>query len=391
MASRSNRNVVIVGAGPVGLFLAYRLGKAGVDVDVIEKEDAISQQPRSSGHYGAAALACKEAGLLGLMAERGHGNQDNPEKGMVIIAQPIFCQLVLEQGLATGHIRVHWGTELTGIDDGPDVVKATVRDVHSGTEKTMFSSFLVGADGGRSTTRKILGIQMQGHTWPERLVTTDVMLPHHPLHLTAQSHFVLDPVHYAIIVPLVKPVKGQPSLWRYTIAVDAADPRTDDEILSEGSLRALYEDKMVGPRPLQYEVKRKAMYRIHQRLATTMTKGRCVLAGDAAHLNNPFGAMGLTSGILDADALAETLLMIFDKQQPISLLNTYSGERRKVFQTFVDPTTTHNKHRIQRTPESAYEDWFLQKFKNPAQTTLEEFLVPFMTTWRTDMAALAKN
>jgi 2-polyprenyl-6-methoxyphenol hydroxylase-like FAD-dependent oxidoreductase len=101
--------------------------------------------------------------------------------------------------------------------------------------------------------------------------------------------------------------------------------------------------------------------------------------------------MGLTSGILDADALAETLLMIFDKQQPISLLNTYSGERRKVFQTFVDPTTTHNKHRIQRTPESAYEDWFLQKFKNPAQTTLEEFLVPFMTTWRTDMAALAKN
>ncbi|KAM5344609.1 hypothetical protein ACJ41O_013144 [Fusarium nematophilum] len=423
MNANRHRSVLIVGAGPVGLFLGYRLGKAGINVDIIEKEAHIIQQPRASAYYGAAALALKDAGILGLVAERGYvatnfswrtevkddgkggktwgdvlaqlsfdeADQDNPEKGMVLLPQPQFAELVMEQALATGHVKVHFGSELTGIDNGDEAVTATVRDVNSGTERKMVSSFLVGTDGGRSATRQLLNIPMQGHTWPERLIATDVLLPPNPLFLIVQSHFVVDPVHFAVVVPLAKRFEGQPSLWRFTVGVSAADPRPDDEILLDDNLRGLYEKVMPGPRPLRYEIERKAVYRIHQRLASTLVKGRCVLAGDAAHLNNPIGAMGLTSGILDADALADTLLMIFSEQQPVSLLQTYSDERRKVFQTFVDPTTTHNKLRIQRSADSAYEDWFMRAMKNPSPETMAEFFTPYVSVWRTDMAALAQK
>lgn len=101
--------------------------------------------------------------------------------------------------------------------------------------------------------------------------------------------------------------------------------------------------------------------------------------------------MGLTSGILDADALADTLLLILNEQQPLSLLQTYSDERRKVFQTFIDPTSTYNKLRLQCTPEVAEYDWFIRSFKRPTQPAMDEFFAPFVTTWRTNMRQFANE
>ncbi|KAL5583879.1 hypothetical protein FOVSG1_015230 [Fusarium oxysporum f. sp. vasinfectum] len=424
MAANTSQNILIVGAGPVGLFLGYRLGKAGIDVTIIEKEDGIIQQPRASAYYGGAALALKDAGLLHLAAQRGYvatsfgwrsqvkddekggktwgdllaelpfriANLENPEEGMTLLPQPKFGELVMEQAVATGHVKVQFGAELVAIDNSQDeMVTATVKDVHSGAEIKMVGAFLVGTDGGKSTTRKLLSIPMQGQTWPERIIATDVMVPPNPVFSTVDAHFFMHPLHFGVIVPLEKRIEGQPSLWRFTLAVDTADTRPDDEVLESENLRSLFEVAMPGPRPLKYEVKRRAMYRIHQRLAATMFRGRCALAGDAAHLNNPFGAMGLTTGILDSDALADALLMVLNKEQPISLLERYSDERRKVFQNFVDPTTTHNKLRIQRDPSTAYEDWLMKKMRNPSQKTMTDFMVPYLTVWRTDMKAVAQE
>ncbi|KAL2788740.1 FAD-binding monooxygenase [Aspergillus keveii] len=123
-----------------------------------------------------------------------------------------------------------------------------------------------------------------------------------------------------MLTPLSPPHFNTTSFWRYTLMVPAGDARSDDEPLIEETIRNCYEEIMVGPRPLQVEIFQRAVYCIHQRLVPTMRRGRCVLAGDAAHLNSPYGAVGLNTGLLDADALSEALIMIVAQSRSDKLL-----------------------------------------------------------------------
>lgn len=105
----------------------------------------------------------------------------------------------------------------------------------------------------------------------------------------------------------------------------------------------------------------------------------------------PYGALGLNSGILDADALADTITMILNELKPMSLLDIYSDERRKVFQFFVDPTSTHNKLRVQYNDQdtATRDDWFFRLLQNPTQNTLMELGKPYFEDWPTNMRELA--
>ncbi|KAH8694367.1 hypothetical protein BGZ61DRAFT_307931, partial [Ilyonectria robusta] len=192
-------------------------------------------------------------------------------------------------------------------------------------------------------------------------------------------------VHFSMAIPLERPVEGETTLWRFSMATDPADASSKEEVLQEANLASLLEHYMVGPRPLQYEVVRKTVYRLHQRLSNTMATGRCALIGDAAHLNNLVGALGFSTGLLDAEALATTIKMILREGSPLSLLTTYSDARRQVFQSFVLPTSTANKLRIQQDPAAADEDWMIRMMQNPTPAVLREFTMPYLTVWRTDM------
>lgn len=103
------------------------------------------------------------------------------------------------------------------------------------------------------------------------------------------------------------------------------------------------------------------------------------------------GAMGASTGLLDADALAEALIMIIYDGAPISILEKYSDERRKVFQMFVDPTTKYNKLRLQCESKDAAKDWFIKSMKDPSPEELINFFAPFVTTWRTNMRDVARQ
>ena len=100
--------------------------------------------------------------------------------------------------------------------------------------------------------------------------------------------------------------------------------------------------------------------------------------------------------MLDADAAAETLIMILNEGHSTSILDMYSDERRKVFQSFVDPTSTANKLRVHSNPEdtAVQYDWFFRMMADPSklsQRQLEELSRPYFETWRTDMRKLAKG
>lgn len=100
------------------------------------------------------------------------------------------------------------------------------------------------------------------------------------------------------------------------------------------------------------------------------------------------GALGLCTGLLDAEALAETLQMIFHDKKTISILEAYSHERRRVFQMFVDPTSKANKLRLQQSPEYADDDWMVRTLQNPTPEVMKEFFSPYMASWRSDMRAV---
>ncbi|KUL87609.1 hypothetical protein ZTR_05878 [Talaromyces verruculosus] len=392
-SNSSYNRVIIAGAGPSGLFLSYKLAKSGIKVDLVERLPEISDAPRAAGYYGAPLLALKDAGLLHLAAQRGyvaralgwrtavqddgHGNktwgrllcnipftqgaQERPEMGMLLLPQPKLCELLKEQidvlnDMQPESVKYHFHSELSNVHDDGHGVTVSVRNPKTGNERKLRGVLFVGADGAKSKARQSLGIKLQGHTWPERMIAADVLLRNVDVPPLTQTHFVVHPVHFAMVIPLERPVEGEMTLWRFSMATDPTDNSTEAELLQEENLARLFENYMVGPRPPQYKV--------------------------------PVGALGLSTGILDCDALAVAIEMILHEGGPLSLLSTYSDARRQVFQSFVSPTSTANKLRIQQEPSAADDDWLMRKMQNPTPEVLHDFIKPYITIWRTDMRAV---
>jgi 2-polyprenyl-6-methoxyphenol hydroxylase-like FAD-dependent oxidoreductase len=314
--SASTLPVLIAGAGPVGCFVAYRLGKAGIQVQILEREPSLPYSPRAVGYYGATQVAFQEAGIYDLVRSEGfvtaglcwrqppvtndHGGKSLGKmiakqplcapgdtiracpSGLLNLRQSELTKLLLREALNTGNVTVHFNSEVTGIEQEHDKVHITFNnpDLQSVT-----GSYLVGADGGKSRVRRIIETPCLGHTWPERIISTDVYLlnTEDPIYHTS---YIMDLKNYTLMTPLATPTIGERSLWRVTVAIPPEDQRSDEELTQEETIQGFYEQVVAGPRPLNAEISAKTVYRIHQRLVTTMRKGRCVLAGDAAHLNN---------------------------------------------------------------------------------------------------------
>ncbi|KIY00995.1 uncharacterized protein Z520_03661 [Fonsecaea multimorphosa CBS 102226] len=430
MSDKPSSQVLIVGAAVVGCLTAIQLAQAGIDSEIIEMLPKSSDDPRSCGYFGAAQLFLDELGIYKLMRSQGFmtrglcwrtapidDGKGGKRTGDIIASQPLCAlddtvfpvgsgllnltqgqlnRICIQEALKTGRVRIHFNTQLESVDENTaDGVVVTARDVNSGETKQYRGKYLVGADGARSATRKALGLAFPGYTWPERLLATNVMVMNEE-EILYHTHYVMSDVHWAVITPLQDPVVGQSTLWRYTVALDPNDPRPDDEIISDANILNHYESIMAGRRPLQVEIRARSIYNIHQRLAPTLRKGNCLLAGDAAHVNNPIGAMGLNTGMLDSDALGKALIMILKEGRSDSVLDIYNDERRKVFQFFVNPTSAENKMRVHHhPPETAVrDDWYFRMMADPSKLTedqLKESMKPYMETWRTDIRKLAKS
>jgi 3-(3-hydroxy-phenyl)propionate hydroxylase len=188
--------------------------------------------------------------------------------------------------------------------------------------------------------RKRLGVEFEGFTWPEQflVVSTPYDLARHGYTLNA---YVADPVEWAAVFKM--PDAGPPGLWRLAFPCEPGVP--DEALLEPGAVQA----RMKGflPRDDDYDIRYQSIYRVHQRVAAEWRRGRVVLAGDAAHLNNPLGGFGLNSGIHDAVNLAGKLAAVWRGEAGEDALDLYVRQRRAATVEHVQAMSIRNKRLLE--------------------------------------------
>jgi 2-polyprenyl-6-methoxyphenol hydroxylase-like FAD-dependent oxidoreductase len=347
--------VIVAGAGPVGLLTALKLARAGVPVLVLDAADEIIRAPRAIVYHPPTVAALDAAGVLDDMKAIGVVKQDYQWRS---VDGRILCRIDMSvlrpedtaypynlhlgqhdlAGVVHRHlmripgVEVRWGHRVVGVEPRDSDVAVTI--AVDGGEQRLCGRWLVGADGANSAVRQTLGLGFEGVTWPEWFVATDLQFDF-AAHGWAKANFIVDPEHWAII-PIINPQ----GLWRLTYGEPGDVPR---ERLRE-RVAAKYATLLPGGASV--EPAAFSPYRVHNRCARQFRVGRVLLAGDAAHVNNPIGGLGLTGGLLDAAALGDALATVFTGAGPDALLDHYAAERRRIFQEIVSPAAAENKRRI---------------------------------------------
>jgi 3-(3-hydroxy-phenyl)propionate hydroxylase/6-hydroxy-3-succinoylpyridine 3-monooxygenase len=197
----------------------------------------------------------------------------------------------------------------------------------------MRAKWVVGADGAGSTVRRQLSLDFDGMTWPERFVATNLYFDFERYHY-ARATFLIDASYGAVIAKI-----DNEGLWRCTYMEDAALP---EDLLLE-RLQHVYAAIVPGA---DYTIERATPYRMHQRSAPRYRVGRVTLVGDAAHVTNPTGGLGLTSGLFDSFALYPALAAVMLDGADAALLDRYSDSRRDIFLKLISPQAIANKRLI---------------------------------------------
>lgn len=358
--------VIVAGGGPVGLIAALDLARRNVPVLVLESETAAIKDPRGAAFHPPTLEVLERLGVLDdLMAIglkipvwqiRNRDGRIVAEFDLGILkdhtAYPYRFHLgqqkvvpVLLGALAReANAEVRFGARVTGYDETNDGVIVHVTDDH-GNVSTETARWLVGADGARSVVRKSAGIEFEGFTWPERFVVTNLGddLSRYGF---AHTNYVTDPDRWAVILRLENEA-GEPN-WRVTYPTDPE--LTDEQVLEPASIQERLADVISGGGP--FHVRYAGIYRVHQRVAEHFRRGRVMLVGDAAHINNPLGGFGLNSGVQDAANLAGKLADIWHGRGDETLLDKFDRQRRTSNVEFVQKASIRNKKMVEeRDPE----------------------------------------
>ncbi|HEY0341767.1 MAG TPA: FAD-dependent monooxygenase, partial [Steroidobacteraceae bacterium] len=261
---------------------------------------------------------------------------------VVHAGQDVVDEIAMEHGKRHG-VRVLFEHRLTELRQDAEQVTARV-ETPAGVREIR-AKWMIGADGGRSTVRHLLGVEFEGHTWANRFVATNVYFDFQTLGYQP-ANFVCDPVYCGVVALL-----DRQGLWRVTYQEDASLPvETFKERLPER-----YEHFI--PHGMKYEIKAAQPYAIHQRCATRLRVGRVCLSGDAAHVTNPLGGLGLTTGLWTGLILSDLIGAVVKGECDPEVLDRFSDERRRVYWEVTSPGATENKRMMEeKDPERRQQD-----------------------------------
>ncbi len=346
--------VLVAGGGPAGAVAAYRLALAGIDTVLVEALSFPPEDMRASTLHPPTLDMLAELGVLaelefqGLRAPAYHYRNRRTDDVIAfdmgelsdVSAHPYRLQceqfklarllIAKLDALPTG--RVLFQHRVLSFDQDADGVTAHVETPLA--IEHIRADYLIACDGANSTIRKWTGTKFEGFTYPERFLTLSTRYPvDQHFNGLAGVNYVSDADEWCVLLRV-------PEFWRVLVPTDNDVP--DEALLSDANKNAVF-DRLTGD-GAAVETNHRTLYRVHQRVAERFRHGRVLLAGDAAHLNNPLGGFGMNSGIHDVWNLTTKLRAILQNGAPAdALLDQYDRQRRTIANTFVQTQTIENK------------------------------------------------
>jgi 3-(3-hydroxy-phenyl)propionate hydroxylase len=249
--------------------------------------------------------------------------------------QSKLTRIICDKLRGEANFEIAFSTPVHAVTQNNDSVTVTVE--RDGKSETHSYRWLIGADGARSDVRRSLDIEFEGFTWPDRyLVVSTPFDFYNVIPGLATVSYVADPLRWHFLLQT-------PTLWRVMFRVAAEE--SDELALSANFVEALMAELVPGID--RYEVAHTTLYRVHQRVAETFRKQRVFLIGDAAHVNNPLGGMGMNGGIHDAMNLTERLIEVWRGNKPETELDRFEQQRRLVTKEYVERQSIQNKRNLE--------------------------------------------
>jgi 3-(3-hydroxy-phenyl)propionate hydroxylase len=340
------KKVLIAGAGPVGLTAAHALERAGIEVAVFERESGLAEDLRASTWHPPtldllSPLGLTEDIISGGLRARYTQHRDRKTGAIAEFDMELLrgetnhpYRVQYEQfkytNLVYGRLQagVRFGAGIASVFQNEKTVEVTLDDGsrHKG-------DYLIGADGAGSAVRRAIGVDYEGFTFPERFFVVSTPFDFAAvLERLCYVNYIADTEEFCVLLKV-------PGLWR---CLFPTQEESDEEVLASA------ERKLQGvfKKDASYETMHRTLYRVHQRVATRYRAGRVFLAGDAAHINNPLGGMGMNGGLHDALRLSQILINGEN-------LESYEAERRPVAIEYINANTARNRKLMaERDPDA---------------------------------------
>jgi 6-methylpretetramide 4-monooxygenase / 4-hydroxy-6-methylpretetramide 12a-monooxygenase len=341
-------DVLVVGAGPVGLTAAHELARRGVAVRVVDQAPGPATTSRATATHARTLETYHQMGLVDEFLRRGqrveHFTMHQRGRRLIRLdtdystvptrfpftlqVDQVITEQILRDALHGLGFDVEWGVGLVDLTPADDVVTAALEHEGGAVEKIKVP-WLVGADGGHSLVRKRLGLQLLGEaseTWLVADAVLDADLPRDSLHWMHTGNGTV------MLVPFPAPGK-----WRLldTVDVDGAD---DADMVAARFARKI--SRALGTPVRVSTPSWVSVFTIQQRMIQQMRAGRCFVAGDAAHVHSPASGQGMNTGIQDAYNLAWKLADVVRGHADQALLDSYTPERVPVGATLLGATRT---------------------------------------------------
>ena len=369
-------DVLIVGAGPVGLLAANALVEKSIDIYICDKLNAPVEELRASTFHPPTLDLLEPLGLTSAVLENGlkspewqirfHETGDRVVFDLSVLKADtnhpyrVQCEqahlaAAARAKLGRACIEVNYGCQVEDIVDKGAFVETTL--MSGGVRFKIRSRYLIGADGAQSIVRGHVTTTFPGHTYPETtiLATTDFPFENHLEGLSNINYVWWEKGTFSLL--------KLPDLWRCSLYPDSEE--TLEEALEEAAIRRKL--SRITPEAAACNINVIRPYRVHMKIADEFCRNRIVLAGDAAHLNSPSGGMGMNGGIHDALMLSDALELSL-RANDETALPRYAAARRATALEDILQAADRNRSRMQEKEPGKRRDIF-NELKNITEQT----------------------